>query len=81
MSLAHLIPSLEPKLNALYDQHRERAARIDWSYHEFLPLDELRANPDILPKLSGPVYTAVETALLTEVNLPWFTTHLHAASR
>ena len=79
MSLAHMIPSLEPKLNALYDQHRERAARIDWSYHEFLPLDELRANPDILPKLSAPVYTAVETALLTEVNLPWFTTHLHAA--
>lgn len=79
MSLAHLIPSLEPKLNALYDQHRERAARIDWSYHEFLPLDELRANPDALPKLSSAVYTAVETALLTEVNLPWFTTHLHAA--
>ena len=23
------------------------------------------------------IYTAVETALLTEVNLPWFTTHLH----
>jgi acyl-[acyl-carrier-protein] desaturase len=79
MSLAHLIPSLEPKLRALYDAHRERAARIDWSYHEFLPLDELRAKPDAIPQLSPLVYTAVETALLTEVNLPWFTTHLHAA--
>ena len=78
MSLAHLIPSLEPKLRALYDSHRERANRIDWAYHEFLPLDELRANPDTIPTLSPLVYTAVETALLTEVNLPWFTTHLYA---
>jgi len=79
MSLAHLIPSLEPKLRALYDAHRERAAKIDWAYYEYLPLDELRADPDSIPKLSPLVYTAVETALLTEVNLPWFTTHLHAA--
>jgi acyl-[acyl-carrier-protein] desaturase len=79
MSLAHLIPSLEPKLRALYDQHRERATRIDWAYSEYLPLDELRANPDAMPKLSLPVYTAVETAVLTEVNLPWFTTQLYAA--
>lgn len=79
MSLAYLIPSLEPKLHALYDQHRERAARIDWSYHEFLPLDDLKANPDKLPKLSPAVYMAVETAVLTEVNLPWFTTHLYSA--
>lgn len=79
MSLAHLIPSLEPKLKSLYADHRERADRIDWSYHEFLPLDELAANPATLPKLSPEVYAAVETALLTEVNLPWFTTHLHAA--
>jgi acyl-[acyl-carrier-protein] desaturase len=79
MSLAYLLPSLEPKLKALYEQHKERAARIDWSYHEFLPLDELKANPDKLPKLSPAIYTAVETAVLTEVNLPWFTTHLYAA--
>lgn len=79
MSFAHLIPSLEPKLRGLYDAHRERAAKIDWAYHEFLPLDELKANPDSIPKLSGVVYAAVETALLTEVNLPWFTTHLYAA--
>ncbi len=79
MSLAHLIPSLEPKLRALYDKHRERAAKIDWAYHEYLPLDALRAGPDSIPQLSPVVYAAVETALLTEVNLPWFTTHLYAA--
>jgi len=77
MSLAHLIPSLEPKLRGLYDKHRERATKIDWSYHEYLPLDELKADPNSIPHLSPLVYTAVETALLTEVNLPWFTTQLY----
>lgn len=79
MSLAHLIPSLEPRLKELYDQHLERAAKIDWAYYEYLPLDELKNNPENIPKLSPIVYASVETALLTEVNLPWFTTHLHAA--
>jgi acyl-[acyl-carrier-protein] desaturase len=78
MGLTHLIPSLEPKLRGLYNNHRERAAKIDWSYHEFLPLDELRARPDAIPKLSPAIYTGVETALLTEVNLPWFTSHIYS---
>ena len=79
MSLAHLIPSLEPKLRELYDQHIERAAKIDWAYYEYLPLDELKNKTESIPKLSPIVYASVETALLTEINLPWFTTHLHAA--
>ena len=79
MSLAHLIPSLEPKLRELYDQHIERAAKIDWAYYEYLPLDELKNKTEAIPQLSAGVYACVETALLTEVNLPWFTTHLHNA--
>src|SRR5579859_6139521 len=78
MSLAHLIPSLEPKLKDLYDKHKERAAKIDWSYSDYLPLEAFHARPDSIPKLSPLVYTAVETALLTEVNLPWFTTNLYS---
>ena len=77
MSAANLIPSLEPKLRDLYRRHRERAAAIDWAYHEYLPLDELRADPQSIPQLSNVAYLAVETALFTEVNLPWFTTGLH----
>lgn len=77
MSSAHLIPSLEPKLRDLYQRHRERAQAIDWGYHQYLPLDELRADPDSMPQLSDVAYLAVETALFTEVNLPWFTTGLH----
>jgi acyl-[acyl-carrier-protein] desaturase len=72
---------LEGRLNELYESHRERATKIDWSYHEFIPWDKARcfkkepwdASQRTLPQ---PVYTAIETALLTEVNLPWFTTHL-----
>lgn len=79
MSFAHLIPSLEPKLLDLYEKHKDRAAKIDWAYYEYLPLDELRNNTGAIPKLSPPVYTAVETAMLTEINLPWFTTQLYAS--
>ncbi len=81
LSTAHLIPALEPKLRALYDQHKERAAAIDWAYTEYLPLDELRADPQSLPRLSAATYLAVETALLTEVNLPWFTAGLDRVYR
>lgn len=74
-------PKLEPVLTELYRQHRERAAKIDWSYHEYIPWElgesftekpwskEQRTLPD-------PIYTAVETSLLTEVNLPFFYHHL-----
>jgi acyl-[acyl-carrier-protein] desaturase len=76
LSAANLLPSLEPKLRELLDRHRERTRSIDWAYHEYLPLDEFRADPQSLPKLSNRTYLAVETALFTEVNLPWFTTGL-----
>jgi acyl-[acyl-carrier-protein] desaturase len=76
MPASHLIPSLEPKLRDLLQRHRQRAAAIDWTYPEYLPLDALRADPQALPKLSDTTYLAVETALLTEVNLPWFTAGL-----
>ena len=86
---------LENRLIALYAQHKERAAKIDWSYHEFLPLpsnqsggngltredlfdEEINKKPNAKrQQLSDETYLAVETALLTEVNLPWFTTELH----
>ncbi|MFY0545080.1 acyl-ACP desaturase [Brevibacillus sp. H7] len=72
---------LEPALKELYALHRQRAANIDWSYHEFIPWEKGRCfkkepwDPSQRTLPDG-IYTAVETALLTEVNLPWFTTHL-----
>jgi len=70
---AQLIPSLEPKIRELYNQHMERAANIDWAYVDYVPLDEFQRDPSSLPKLSDPILAALELALLTEVNLPWFT--------
>jgi acyl-[acyl-carrier-protein] desaturase len=68
--------SLEPELRALLDRHKEAAARTDWSYHQFLPLDAHRTGGLTDLPLSPAAYTAVEMALLTEVNLPWYTAGL-----
>jgi acyl-[acyl-carrier-protein] desaturase len=86
---------LEKRFIELYAQHKERSAKIDWSYHEYLPLPgNLGGGSQSMPRedlfaeevinkptpgrqqLSPETYLAVETALLTEVNLPWFTSEL-----
>jgi acyl-[acyl-carrier-protein] desaturase len=67
--------SLEPQLVALLERHKEAVAKTEWSYQEYLPLEALRANAGERP-LSPTAYMAVETALLTEVNLPWYTAGL-----
>jgi acyl-[acyl-carrier-protein] desaturase len=74
-------PQLEPYLTELYSQHRKRAADIDWSYHEYIPWELGRCfkkEPWSIEqrKLPDAIYTAVETSLLTEVNLPFFYHHL-----
>ncbi len=78
MQSPQLIPSLEPRLKELYQLHLERAKDIDWAYTDFLPLEEYRSSPELIPKLSPSILSAVELAVLTEVNLPWFTTILSA---
>jgi len=62
--------SLESHFAALLWRHREAAAKSEWSYQQFLP-PEMDKRP-----LSPAAYMAVETALLTEVNLPWYTAGL-----
>jgi acyl-[acyl-carrier-protein] desaturase len=74
-------PKLEPYLTELYAQHRERAAKIDWSYHSYIPWELGKSFTDVpwskdQRTLPDPIYTAVETSLLTEVNLPFFFHHL-----
>ena len=80
MSDVPLLPSLEPEVARLLARHTEASARIDWSYREFLPLEALHA-PSDTPPLSDLAYVAVETALLTEANLPWYTAVLHEGLR
>jgi acyl-[acyl-carrier protein] desaturase len=70
-----LDPALEPHLASLLERHKEASAKTGWSYQEFLPLEAFRADAGGRP-LSPTAYMAVETALLTEVNLPWYTAGL-----
>lgn len=72
---------LEPRIKELYELHKERAANIDWSYHEFIPWDKAMSFKRVpwdesQVTLPEGVIIAIETALLTEVNLPWYTSHL-----
>src|SRR5881628_1458325 len=71
-----LDPSLEPHFASLLSRHKEAVAKTEWSYQQFLP-------PEIEKhSLSPTAYMAVETALLTEVNLPWYTAGLaHGLAR
>ena len=71
-----LHPSLEGHFAALLARHKEAATRTEWSYHQYLPLEAFRADPRVMAPLSPAAYVAVETALLTEVNLPWYTAGL-----
>jgi acyl-[acyl-carrier-protein] desaturase len=71
-----LHPSLESHFASLLIRHQEAAAKIEWAYHEFLPPEALRIGAPGRPPLSPTAYLAVETALLTEVNLPWYTAGL-----
>jgi acyl-[acyl-carrier-protein] desaturase len=78
MKLTEADRRLEGKLRELLESHMERTKRIDWSYHNLIPWERGRnfqsdpfhpSQATISPELA----VAVETALLTEVNLPWFT--------
>lgn len=64
-----------------YIRHQNMASGIDWSYHKLIPWERGRnfesdpwhpSQAYISPELA----LAVETAMLTELNLPWFTTGL-----
>ncbi len=81
MRLTAVDQRLENKLRELYKTHMARTIKIDWSYHDLVPWERGRnfitdpwhpSQATITPELT----VAVETALLTEINLPWFTTGL-----
>ena len=71
-----LHPSLEGQFASLLARHLDAAGKTEWSYHQYLPFAALRGDAIERPPLSATAYLAVETALLTEVNLPWYTAGL-----
>ncbi len=72
---------LSATLDDLYQRHLSQSERLNWSYHDLLPW-ELGQSYATKPwaegqgTLSPEITLAVETALLTEVDLPWFTSGL-----
>jgi acyl-[acyl-carrier-protein] desaturase len=72
---------LQATLDDLYQRHLEHTARADWNYEALLPWERGR-NFTLQPwaadqgSLTPELALAVETALLTEINLPWFTAGL-----
>lgn len=82
MIKADIDSRLETRLIELYKKHNERADKIDWSYANYMPWDRGSSFVDnpwneeqvTLPKA---IVTAVETSMLTELNLPWYTAHLN----
>lgn len=78
-----IVSHLESTLDTLYQRHLELSNKVDWGYHNLLPwergknFNEHPWSPNqgtISPELT----VAVETAMLTEINLPWFTAGLKA---
>jgi acyl-[acyl-carrier-protein] desaturase len=74
---------LDSTLDQLYDRHLDLTSKTDWGYHRLLPWERGR-NFDNEPwtpgqgSLTPELTVAVETAMLTEVNLPWFTAGLNS---
>ena len=73
--------ALEKRLQDLYDAHTERAKLIDWNYYDYLPWEKgssFTLNPwnESQRTLPTEIVTAIETSMLTEINLPWYTAYL-----
>ncbi|AEW04547.1 fatty acid desaturase type 2 [Sulfobacillus acidophilus DSM 10332] len=73
--------NLSATLDDLYQRHLTSTTRAQWDYHDLLPWERGRnfqteawalGQGSLTPALT----IAVETALLTEINLPWFTAGL-----
>ncbi len=76
--------ALETSIDTLYQRHLALTKNLDWGYHRLLPW-EIGRNFSDHPwqehegTLSKEMTIAVETAMLTEINLPWFTSTLMGA--
>ncbi|TDT72262.1 acyl-[acyl-carrier-protein] desaturase [Hypnocyclicus thermotrophus] len=73
---------LEKRVIDIYNRHNERAKNIDWNYAKYMPWDKGKSfitTPWEESQVSLPksLVIALETSMLTELNLPWYTSHLN----
>ncbi|MCY0882131.1 MAG: acyl-ACP desaturase, partial [Firmicutes bacterium] len=79
-----LLSALTETLDTLLQRHQTLTHKRDWSYFALLPWERGRnfLKEPWTPNqgtLSPELTIAVDTAMLTEVNLPWFTSGLNSA--
>lgn len=72
---------LEKRIEELYIAHNERAKLIDWNYYDYLPWEKGKSFKEFpwnenQSNLPVEMVVAIETSMLTEINLPWYTVYL-----
>lgn len=67
--------SLEKRMREIHERHKLQVEKQAWNYYDYMPWERITTKEKqiILPE---PLVTAVETSMLTELNLPWYTTYL-----
>jgi len=73
---------LEQKIMDLYLRHQKQSESMEWNFYEYMPWDQGQSfstlpynkSQNTLPQ---ELITAIETSMLTELNLPWYTTFLN----
>jgi len=73
--------TLENRIRKLYEAHQERAKLISWEYYDYLPWEKgesflLKPWNESQKNLPSELIVALETSMLTEINLPWYTAYL-----
>lgn len=72
---------LESRLKQLYEAHTERAKLNSWEYYDYLPWEKgesfsVKPWNESQTSLPKEIVVALETSMLTEINLPWYTAYL-----
>jgi len=73
--------TLEDRIVKLYESHQERAKLISWEYYDYLPWEKgesflVKPWNEGQKTLPNEIIVALETSMLTEINLPWYTAYL-----
>ena len=66
----------------LYLRHQKQSESMEWNFYEYMPWDKGQSfsslpydkSQNTMPQ---ELITATETSMLTELNLPWYTTFLN----
>ncbi len=67
--------SLEKRIREIHERHRNQVEKHIWNFYDYMPW-ERGGDREKRIALPQPLVTAIETSMLTELNLPWYTRYL-----